>query len=369
MDSVRLELSRLGRIILWMWAILLAQGCYPLPPLSSYAGPVTFSGPSEGNCSSTLKSCLGFHPNPYRVEYEAALRELGRVAKDAHEAQQTTKTSLAQITASLDGLRRSLRKPAGCDDTVKCPEVGKNGLSGDVRVIGLEDQAGRLIEAIHSLRENKREGSVSELGTIGEALRKLTEGNQDLIQRVDTLEKNAHKNESEKNSVKRWMTLLGFAGVGILLGWLVNRKMGKDFTPNPYLADEADLANCGVEITDGYKHYSTLRFAVFTLFVAMSGALGTLHFGKDYQYLTKELHPLIPALGIFLSMGFALMEFVVDLNQTEYFYMARAAWMHNKRIALGRRERKVSDWNQIVRYPIWTIFGIVAGVWVIIWNL
>lgn len=362
-----LRLSRTSYALLAVWISWMTLSCAPLPPYGAYAAPVAFLAISDdGHCSSSQNDCPKLLPDRYRAEHDAALREIVRVVKNL---QDTQNGNINRIATSLDGLRHGLERFAPCDSVAKCPGIESDGLTRDVRVIGLEEQISRVIGAIDSMRGRGRECCGSDVKDLREAQKELSDTTQGLAKRVETLEKTIKDSEVSKNKWLIALVVFFFTLAGAMIGGLgISAYMNRIFSQsnNPFPGDDVEvLKGRSNEIVEGYRHYSNLRFAVFTLFVAMSGALGALNFGKDYQEMTKDLHPVLPLGGILLTIAFAIMEFVIDLNQTEYYYMARALRNSPTReaIALGVRHPTVSHWNQKVRFPIWGILGLVIGVW------
>lgn len=204
-----------------------------------------------------------------------------------------------------------------------------------------------------------------------------------LIQRVDELSKQAnHPKETLNNSGKSIPLWAIFAGLlaGVVLfpigtTWSITLFMKEHYETNDgnVFQDVAHLlATSPEQLSEEERHYSNLRFAVFTIFIGICGALGTIYLQKDYQDTTKSMHDILPIIGIFATIVFASFEFAIDWIETEYGYMSRAIWIREivrpRFHVTTRKANPVSiggatDPMKWVRYPIWTIFGLSTIFW------
>ena len=140
------------------------------------------------------------------------------------------------------------------------------------------------------------------------------------------------------------------------------------------------LVNAAEQISQEERHYSNLRFALFTLFMAVSGVLGALYLNKDYVAATQSIHTKLPIIGLLLTIVFASLEFAIDWIETEYSYMGRAVWKYwQDEIKQGGGEvntkKLLDNPNSLsiggvsppiswVRGPIWGIFFLAALLWI-----
>lgn len=219
-----------------------------------------------------------------------------------------------------------------------------------------------------------------------------------LIQRIDELSKQVkHLKETLNNSGERISPLAIFAillsVVGIVVSFsvpttiFITRFMREHYETNEVNIFENFaqlLARNPEQLSEEERHYSKLRFAIFTIFIAISGALVTIMLQKDYHETTKSMHDILPIIGIIVTIVFASFEFAIDWIETEYGYMSRAIWRHAiledraglvgigganlqprtgsglvSSVSIGGATDPM-DW---VRCPIWTIYGLAATFW------
>jgi hypothetical protein len=203
-----------------------------------------------------------------------------------------------------------------------------------------------------------------------------------LIQRLDELSRQATHLKGTLTSSKQmplWAIFIVLAIVVFLIvrfairtTCLITGFMVEHYETNGsnIFQDSAHLlAKSPEQLSEEERHYSKLRFAIFTIFMAISGALGTINLQKDYQDTTRSMHDILPIIGMFVTIVFASFEFAIDWIETEYGYMARAIWL--SAISNTNKEHQsdsvsiggATDPMNWVRCPIWAIYGFAASFW------
>lgn len=212
-----------------------------------------------------------------------------------------------------------------------------------------------------------------------------------LIQRIDELSKQAKHlkealNKEDNHPLRAILVSLFFAVIIIIFSSLTTKYITR-FMREHYEGDGTNvfqnfahlLAAGSEQLSEEERHYSNLRFAIFTIFIAICGALGTIYLSKDYQDTTKSMHNILPIIGILVTIVFASLEFAIDWIETEYGYMAKAIWFRevtstrrllgisipSNSVSIGGAT-DVMDW---VRCPIWAIFGLAVNFWLyLLWH-
>lgn len=361
------KVSRVMVLVCFSW---LGHSCAQLPPYAANGGTFHVTDrPSGMDGHPKGPDCPERQSSACRGGTDSVLKAIGRSVARLEEIQQENKATMFRLVASVNAVRQSLERGMPCIATTNGFGEAIKEFNGQVKVIGFDEQISRVVGAIDSLKNRENECCNSDVVSLGIEQKKLSDAVQELRKRIDTLEK---KDGDGKKGTIGDLVVIFLALLGCIWGWILACLKHWFFgSKADYGNDAARLAASKEEISEGYRHYSNLRFAMFTLFVAINGALGVLEFGKEYVDGSKVVHPSIPIVGVLVTLAFACMEFVIDKNQTEYFNMARAIWKWGGRasagtkgsIALGARTREVSKWNCLVRIPIWGIFGIVLGLW------
>lgn len=78
------------------------------------------------------------------------------------------------------------------------------------------------------------------------------------------------------------------------------------------MSAEADNRAEYTEVMAGLRHYSALRFAVFTLFVAVAGGLSTVAFGIGIDKPNSQLSLVARLAGVVVTFIFAGFEYLTD---------------------------------------------------------
>lgn len=217
----------------------------------------------------------------------------------------------------------------------------------------------------------------------------------DLAKCIDELLKHSRQlKETNGKTSSEDLLLLLFVGVGLVLGHSVatcliikkfmndhyechagdgTNQISYDCRPEPkniFNGISRLLANGAKQISEEERHYSNLRFALFTIFMATSGALGALHLNKEYVESTQLIHQKLPIIGMLLTLVFASLEFAIDWIETEYSYMGKAVWRYwsqhegwlknHDSVSIGGASPPM-EW---VRGPIWGIFVLAALLWI-----
>lgn len=73
------------------------------------------------------------------------------------------------------------------------------------------------------------------------------------------------------------------------------------------------------ELLANIRHYSTLRFAMLTVFVAINGGLFAVYFDCNFASANPAALKLFKAAGIILSLIFFTFERALDHNLTDYW--------------------------------------------------
>lgn len=379
-SEVRLKI-KLQTIRIAIACMCLGASCVPLTPLHLY-GETIISGMKEAEClkTQTDRPCV-----IQRIDtgsLSSRLEDMKKVLKESKEEllHMSRHASSGQIPP--------------CPNRTTCADG--SGLESRLKaqLSRLEGQIDRLVAACEPFTQSEDEDCEVALASHSYRLEALTNSVADLSKRVLVLEK---KFSNENQTTTRggcWLVwwaavILVVLMAGCFAGDRVSRFMKKRFEmpsattdapsvqrpSNIYAADAHRLIYCSKEITETYRHYSNLRFALFTLFLAISGAMGSLYFHKDYLETTLSIRPFLPVIGVIVTAVFAVLEFAVDLIQTEYSYMAKAAWdyqesfigppamSHHKVSPLGATATMSKDW---IRMPIATIFVLAFGFWVVL---
>lgn len=211
--------------------------------------------------------------------------------------------------------------------------------------------------------------------TKAHAINELTNCVEKLLEQATQLKKTDSKTSRE---VRLCRLLVGclvvlFISVGTCI--LITKFMEDHYEESPGRNSFQDvakwLAKGAEQISEEERHYSNLRFAIFTIFMAVSGALGGIYLNKEYVASTKPIHAVLPIIGLLVTLVFASLEFAIDWIETEYAYMARAVWRYSKglKFALGNKSNQLSIGGaspplKWVRGPIWGMFALAALFWI-----
>lgn len=209
-----------------------------------------------------------------------------------------------------------------------------------------------------------------------------------LTQRTDELNKQAtHLKETLSRQTEQFSlgkVLGSVIGLLVLSGftcWLITKFMHQVYEEGGNLFQEgygSALTSCSDQLSNEARHYSHLRFAMLTIFIAISGGLGTIDFSRDFENTTKPIRDIIPITGLLMTVIFASLEFAIDWRETEYYYMARASRRHFiiagsvfrlpsvPHLSTSFNVRGITYSMEWVRCPIWAIFYLSAFLWLFI---
>ena len=99
------------------------------------------------------------------------------------------------------------------------------------------------------------------------------------------------------------------------------------------------------EVNNNLRHYSNLRFAQLTIFLALTGGLIAITFSKD---ISNKLKTLFEATGIFISLMFLLIE-----------ESATHKWKSFKK--RGIELEKDLEFSQLINFPSSGLFSATAA--------